>query len=177
MPRLFFALRPDADERAALAGHAIEAARAAGGRAVPAQNLHLTLVFLGERPLSLLPALEEAAAGVRAQAFVLPIDVIDTWRKPGIAWAGPGTMPSALRALQGDLARALERIGIPPEERPYAAHVTLARKARLAYSRALVPPLSWKVRDFVLFVSESTPSGVAYRSLACWPLRITATSG
>src|SRR4051794_20243058 len=177
MPRLFFAVRPDADERAALGGHAIDAARLAGGRAVRADNLHLTLVFLGERPLSLLPALQEAAAGVRAHAFVLPMDVIDTWRKPGIAWAGPREMPSALRALQGGLADALEGIGIPPEERPYAAHVTLARKARLAYSRALVPPLTWKVRDFVLFVSESTPSGVAYRALACWPLSTTATSG
>jgi 2'-5' RNA ligase len=175
MPRLFFAMRPDADERAALAAHALDAARFSGGRAVPADNLHLTLVFLGERPLSLLPALQEAAAGVRAEAFVLPIDAIDTWRKPGIAWAGPREMPSALRALQAELAAALELIGIPPEERPYAAHVTLARKARLAYSRALVPPLTWKVRDFVLFVSESTQSGVAYRALACWPLAASRT--
>jgi 2'-5' RNA ligase len=170
MPRLFFALRPDAHERAALAHHAVDIARLTSGRPVPADNLHLTLVFLGERPDSLVPALEAAAAGLRGEAFTLEIDVIDTWRKPGIAWAGPSLMPTALRTLQSELADALALIGIAPEERPYAAHVTLVRKAQLGYTRTITPALSWLVRDFVLFVSESTRSGVAYRELACWPL-------
>jgi 2'-5' RNA ligase len=174
MPRLFFALRPDASERAALADHAVEVARLTSGRPIPPENLHLTLVFLGERSESLVPALQDTAAGVRGERFRLDLDVIDTWRKPGIAWAGPSAMPPGLQKLQSDLAAALALIGIAPEERPYAAHVTLVRKAQMGYSRPITPSLSWLVRDFVLFVSESTRAGVAYRELACWPL-VSAT--
>jgi hypothetical protein len=48
--RVFFALWPDADVRDQLAGLARAAAERAHGRAPPPENLHMTLVFVGEVP-------------------------------------------------------------------------------------------------------------------------------
>ncbi|MDH5265059.1 MAG: RNA 2',3'-cyclic phosphodiesterase, partial [Betaproteobacteria bacterium] len=64
MARLFFALWPDAAARAALADLARATANRYGGRAVPAANLHLTLVFLGEVDPARIAALRRAVDGL-----------------------------------------------------------------------------------------------------------------
>ena len=48
--RLYFALWPDAALRATIARVAAGPAAVAGGRAVPAADLHVTLAFLGGVP-------------------------------------------------------------------------------------------------------------------------------
>ena len=66
--RLFFALWPDEVARDALIRATAKAVRHCGGRPVPAENLHVTLVFLGSVATRRLPELK-GLARTQAAAF------------------------------------------------------------------------------------------------------------
>ena len=141
--RLFFALWPSAETARALQ----EWARAVEGRAIPAEKIHLTLAFLG----GVEPDKASAAARrVRADAFELPIDTAQYWRDNHIVWAGPRGMPAGLQTLVERLQLALYRAEFILERRPFAAHVTLVRKARPSKALPPLPKLEWPVREFAL---------------------------
>ena len=56
--RAFFALSPDAEVKETLAALGRDVARKCRGRAVPPDNAHLTLAFLGDVAKGALPVLE-----------------------------------------------------------------------------------------------------------------------
>ena len=153
--RLFFALWPDDGVRAQLAELGASLAARAGGRAVPAAKLHLTLSFLGEVPDARVPRALEAAGSVRGAPFELAIEAAGSFRDARVAWAGPSRMPPALAALQSSLELELASAGFAPEARPFAAHVTLARGIAKPLPRETMSPIGWRVREFVLVRSET----------------------
>lgn len=168
MARLFFALWPDERARAILAGLAREVAGRCGGRAVPAANLHLTLVFLGEVDPARIATLRGAADGVAGSAFDLALDVVGGFRRAGVAWAGCRRPPAGLLALQSALERRVREAGHSPDARPYAPHLTLARRARVPVEAAGIETVAWRVGAFALV--ESARGEGAYGTLAEWPL-------
>jgi 2'-5' RNA ligase len=168
MPRLFFALWPDAAARASLAARAKEVAAHHGGRPVPAANLHLTLVFLGEVDAGRVDALRRAAGGASGEAFSIVFDRVGGFRRAGVAWTGCRVPPAQLLALQADLESRMRAAGFVPDERPFAPHLTLARRVRDPVVPADVEPVSWRAEAFALV--ESARGEGAYRTLAEWPL-------
>ncbi len=105
----------------------------------PAENLHLTLAFLGEIDAG---QVESAGAVVQAAA-----EGRAPWR---LRWTAPGAFPSAsrprvlwlgvdggeaLREVHRALAEALAGAGLPVEERAFRPHLTLARVRRGEISR------------------------------------------
>ena len=131
MIRLFVALGlPDElrDELSAMCGGI------PGARWVPEENYHLTLRFIGEVPNWQAQEADEALSGIRAPGFELTLRGLGTFGKNGrIAslWAGvEKTEP--LLFLQSKVETALQRIGLEPERRRFAPHVTLARTERAA---------------------------------------------
>jgi 2'-5' RNA ligase len=167
--RLFFALWPDDAVRAGL-----RAAQAAlpprGGRPVHAEDVHVTLIFLGDVELSRLPCVLGAAAGVRGTAFELLVDRQGYWPRPRVAWCAPTAVPDALVALVQALSRALAGCGFEPERRPYSPHITLYRKSGGVPDAALTRPVRWPCREFVLVESNPAREGPRYVVLARWPL-------
>ena len=157
--RLFFALWPPADAAHALAAWAKNVQRDAGGRASAEDSIHLTLAFLGEAD-----PLKAAAAGrkARGRRFELPIDACKYWRHNRIVWAGPRDMPAALRDLAGALREALKGGAFALEERPFAAHITLVRKASAPSAIPQLPRVSWPVSEFVLVRSRPQAGGSRY---------------
>ena len=153
--RLFFALWPDDAVRAALAAVAASVAARATGRTVPAAKLHVTLSFLGEVPDSRLPAAMDAAATVRGRPFELTVDTVGSFRAARVAWAGFSSVPPELASLQSRLEVSLRQREFVLEDRPYSAHATLARRIERSVPREAMPPIRWKVRDFVLVRSEA----------------------
>jgi len=101
---------------------------------------------------------------------VLQLDQVGGFKRAGIAWLGASSPQPQLKALRDDLAGVLQSRGFPVDERPYAPHLTLARRSLTVVDRRLPQPIRWRVTSFALVASESAPKGVAYRTIAEWPL-------
>lgn len=160
--RIFFALWPPAGTAGALAEWAREAQRLTGGRTIDAAKIHLTLAFLGEAdPAKATRAARKVESSLRHS---LPIEEARHWSESRIVWAGPRETPVPLTALFESLSLELFREELILERRPFAAHVTLIRKARAAKLPPL-PALEWPVREFILVRSSLSSSGSVYEPL------------
>ena len=168
MARLFFALWPDETAREALAARAREIAGRCGGRPVPAANLHLTLVFLGEVDPSRIGALRRAAQEAAGEDFTLGLDRVGGFRRAGVAWAGCRQPPAQLLALQAGLEKRIRDAGFSPDDRAFTPHLTLARRVREPVEPADIEAVSWRAGALALV--ESARGEGAYRNLAEWPL-------
>jgi len=168
--RFFFALWPDEVSRPALGGLAREVALESGGRPTPPNLIHLTLAFVGQQPQIRVDSLRRLAGNVHAKSFVLQLDEVGGFRRAGIAWLGASSPQAELKALHDDLARVLQSRGFPVDERPYAPHLTLARRTVSVIDRRLPEPIRWRVTSFALVASELAPKGPAYRTVAEWRL-------
>ena len=165
--RIFFALWPPPATARALAQWALEAQRETGGKPTDAAKIHLTLAFLGDADAQ--RALR-AARAVQASPHSLPIEQASHWRGNGIVWAGPRATPAPLNALVEALGMALYREEFALERRPFAAHVTLIRKARGA-SLPPLPAVDWPVSEFLLVRSALSSAGSSYEPLERFALR------
>ena len=160
--RLFFALWPSAATAGALAQWTRDAQRATGGKPTAEDKIHLTLAFLGEaEPGKAI----KAARRVRGDPHSLPLEEARYWRENHIVWAGPRRTPPELQALFDRLSLELLREEFVLERRPFAAHVTLIRKARAASALPPLPALEWPVSEFLLVRSSLSPKGSFYEPL------------
>ena len=153
--RLFFAIWPPRETALALERWA----RDREGRCTPADKIHLTLAFLGEADGGKAKA---AASRVQAGGFSLPLEEARHWPHNKIVWAGPRQLPAGLARLAELLQLELYKESFILERRPFAAHVTLLRKAPAQPLPAL-PQVEWPVREFHL-VSSTLGDG-AYRTV------------
>jgi RNA 2',3'-cyclic 3'-phosphodiesterase len=165
--RIFFALWPPAGTARALAEWAREAQRSTGGSVTQEGKIHLTLAFLGDADSA---SAIDAAKSVQAKTHALPIEQARYWRDSGIVWAGPRDTPPPLLELFRRLELELYKRDFILERRPFAAHVTLIRKARAAKSLPPLPALDWPVREFVLVRSTLSSAGSAYEVLGRFAL-------
>lgn len=166
--RLFFALWPDAAATAALADMAAELAQLTGGKAVAAAKIHLTLAFLGDVEDARRGQVHSAASRLRCKAFDVVLDHAGSFRGARVAWAGSLVPAPGLIELQGALAGELRGCGFPPDERPYAAHVTVARKISRPLARRPIAPIQWRARELSLVRSELGKG--SYAAVAAWDL-------
>jgi len=140
-----------------------------GGRLIRHDNLHETLVFLGNVVTDRISPLIALAASLHLAAFQLEFGITGYWRRNRIVWAAPHAVPEPLRVLVAALEQGLREAGFRYDQRPYASHITLIRDARVP---ARLPPLmfEWPVRDFALVESTRSAQGPEYQVLARWPL-------
>lgn len=152
--RLFFALWPPRETARALAEWAGKVQKESGGRVTAEASIHLTLAFLGEAdPVKAGAAGESVTSG----AFELPVDIAKYWKHNRIVWVGPREVPAGLSALASSLHERLKADGFALEDRPFAAHVTLVRKAAPPRALPPLPVLRWPAEAFVLV--RSIPAG------------------
>jgi len=187
--RLFVALEPTDPVRRRLATTAADLKRSAGRAAdevrwVQAENVHLTLQFLGAVPDERVAAIEAAVREAAAGSRVLSLEVkgaggFPNARRPRVVWVGvQGDLP-ALAALVQDLGRRLAPLGFAPEARPYSPHLTLGRAREGRGAPGLAGALAvaaqgegapWRAAEVVLFESHLSPRGPRYEALARAPL-------
>lgn len=133
------------------------------GRAIPAEKIHLTLAFLGGVEAAKVVV---AARKVQALPFELPIDSAKYVRGNEMVWVGPKEMPEGLKTLVERLHFELYRAEFILERRPFAAHVTLLRRAPRPKAMSPLPRVAWPVSEFALVNS----AGGSYTDVERFPL-------
>jgi len=97
-----------------------------------ADNLHLTLKFLGETPPHRIKDIQEAMKRAAGEPFELELYGVKAFNKSGIVSAEVGGDISALSSLVSRIEDALHILGFAREQRPYRPHITLAREFKAA---------------------------------------------
>jgi 2'-5' RNA ligase len=177
MPRLFFALRPEPAQRAAIAAAMLPLVRALGAKPVAETDLHLTLAFLGEVAAEVASCLQRTAASIAPAPLHLLLSRVDCWEKSGVLCLLPQETAAApaVQGLARTLVAAARAGGITLDDRPFRAHVTLARKVPPAASHARLWPLPlpaslpFTADGFVLMESTREPDGPRYKVIHAWP--------
>ena len=129
--RLFVALDLPAALRTQVAGLA---GGIPGAKWVPPENYHLTLRFIGEVESWRAQEVDEALAAIRARPVELSLRGVGVFEKAGrvqALWVGV-EKTDGLAHLRGKVETALQRVGLEPERRRFAPHVTLARTEKAA---------------------------------------------
>lgn len=171
--RLFAALELPAAVRAALAAFGATAAASDPAlRPVAEDSLHLTLAFLGHRPLE---DLEPACAAIRATDPVAPRLALGgpLWlapRRPHVLTVALEDPDGTLAALRADVvARLAGALDWEPEARPFRPHVTVARVRRGVRPHRRLPELpraELTGEAIVLFRSHLGGGPARYEALA-----------
>jgi RNA 2',3'-cyclic 3'-phosphodiesterase len=143
-----------------------------GARWSRREQLHLTLRFIGEVDGRDAAAIDDALSSIRAPRFTLELKGVGEFggRNPRALWTGLRD-DTAVHRLQRKIESALQRIGLPAEERKFAPHVTLARLRAAPRERvitflathALYASTPFEVNRFILYSSQMSQNGSLYR--------------
>jgi 2'-5' RNA ligase len=143
---------------------------------VGAQQIHLTLRFLGDVPRGRIEGIEERLAAVRVESFILPVEGVGAFPPmgpPQVIWAGVGSGHPHLFQLRQRVDDAVLAAGVDMDVRHFQPHVTLARCGRDGSPAAT----SWlrrhggfsaapfRAREFDLCSSRLTPRGAEHALL------------
>jgi len=169
--RLFFAFWPDEAARSLIARATRKAVRASGGRPVPVENLHSTVIFLGAVPEERLNGVVAAGAELKHEPLQFEFDTLEHWARPAVLCLGCSDPPASAANLAAGLAKLLLAQGLTPDPKPYLPHVTLARKVVKPHELGPMHPLPWLVGEIALVESVTAPEGPRYTVLKQWPLR------
>ncbi|RIJ12788.1 RNA 2',3'-cyclic phosphodiesterase [Pseudomonas sp. 91RF] len=166
--RLFFALDCPPAQRKAIAQWRSELGLRTG-KPVPADNFHLTLLFLGAVPLAQIGEVCEAASKVRTpgEALKISLDRLQVWHRAGVLSLAPEQAPAGLLRLVYGLEQAMLPFGFEEATREYRPHLTLARDYRAPEPESATPPEFFlRAERFALFESHKG----RYRIVQDWPL-------
>jgi 2'-5' RNA ligase len=151
-----------------------------GARWTPVENFHLTLRFVGEVDHGTADDLVAALDLIDAPRFQLTLAGVDHFKtgdKARVLWAGVEREPQLSR-LHDKVEAACVRIGLAPEPRRFAPHVTLAKLREAPADRLAaffaahyglrIGPIP--VDRMVLYSSWRQATGALYTEEASFPL-------
>jgi len=142
------------------------------------ENLHLTLIFLGECDAKQTAAAKTALDLTIFEPFEINIDRIGRFpggpAKPAsqggkrgsgdIWWAGVRDNPT-LQKLHSDLSKHLTDAGFTPESRKYSPHITLGREVIAESAPRKIEPFGETVGTVDLMKSERIGGKLTYTSI------------
>jgi 2'-5' RNA ligase len=151
-----------------------------GARWIDVENYHITLRFIGDVDGRTADEIVTRLDRIDREEFQISLNGIGSFgsKKPHSVWAG--VSPSAeLTALQGEIERICQRIGLPPDPRKFMPHVTLARlrSARVEdvvhylAGRGNFHTVPFNVGRFVLMSSKESVGGGPYLTEEVFPLQ------
>ena len=147
----------------------------AGARWQSAEQLHLTMRFIGEVDRHMAADIAAALGRVNVRPFVAELGepgLFDHRGRIDCLWVGVRPV-EPLAALAKAVNAALAGVGIPPEPRAFVPHISVARGRGMigaaSWPHSPIPRLGWTVKNFCLFDSILTPDGSRYAVLARWP--------
>ncbi len=155
-------------------------------RWVPAENLHITLNFLGELESGEVDALTEELTSVCEKRMPIYLPLVDpvvpvrSMARATMMWTVFGDPQGTCADLVAAIATVAAGYGVAPETRPYVPHVTLVRtrrpscvdeRLRADASSAIRSALreanpSVSVREITVYSSTLTRAGATYQRRA-----------
>lgn len=146
------------------------------------ENVHLTLKFLGEIDERLVPAIIENCSGEagKIRPFRLELSypgVFPNLRHPRVLWVGLKGDLEPLSQLQAAIDEAMGKLGFKRENGVFRPHLTIGRVRGGRNLRDMLarmemydlPPVSFEIRDLVLYQSELSPNGSKYTEISRMP--------
>jgi len=155
-------------------------------RWVPAENIHLTLMFLGDVSVKNLEILTKVLQNEVSshQSFEFSVGGLGAYpntRHARVLWVGVEA-PAELLNIQRGIETAVSRLGYAREDRPFSAHLTLGRVSRNAVSKDihLISEVlestkvgflgAARVNAIHLLKSDLKPTGAVYSRVFSAPL-------
>lgn len=163
-------------------------------RWVRPESLHVTLKFIGEKPIEVVEEIKRALASIRGEAIDIAFrgyGFFPTAKAARVFWVGiesGAQLPTLAKAVD----EAAFTLGIPKEEHPFTPHLTLARGGgrsgaprrrkddipnqnfqRLQEKLAALPTPDFgtmTAREFFLYQSQLSQGGSRYTKIAKFAL-------
>ena len=154
-------------------------------RWVKVENIHLTVVFLGNMKTEDLEGTKKVAEET-CPAYG-PFDIalggagcFPNTRKPRVIWLGLEGNLDRMALFRDALQENLEPFGVKAEKRPFRPHLTLGRFKKpgrsdgrllkiLSAHKDLTSPVC-SLNELVLFKSDLKPGGAVYTKMLSWPM-------
>lgn len=149
-------------------------------RWVPLENLHYTVLFIGEVDDGDVEGVQAALRHAVRGLGPFEMSLGETGRFPPrgrarVLWVGAGSGAAELAEANARVAHAVQD-RVPRDDRPFSAHLTLARAkpavglAMEALPRIQPRPPSWKVGAIVLYRSRLMRPAPVYETVLRIPL-------
>ena len=156
-------------------------------RWVRPEGIHLTLKFMGDIPAAtaerVLEALLPVTAGFNSfQLSISGLGVFPNSRRPRVLWAGLDGGLKSLSELHMAVDEAVEKLGLPKDQRPFSPHLTLGRVRRdaaegqlqkigEAMSSTKIPSVpAWLADTVNLMRTELDPAGSRHYLMGSAPI-------
>jgi RNA 2',3'-cyclic 3'-phosphodiesterase len=164
-------------------------------RWVRLESQHITLKFIGEKPIETVEEIKRVLSGIRTEAIEITIrgyGFFPTAKAARVFWVGIESGPQ-LAVLAKGVDEATAALGIPKEDHPFAPHLTLARGGgrsgaprwrkgdlpnknfqQLQEKLAALPTPEFgtmAAHEFFLYQSQLSQGGSRYTKIAGFPLR------
>ena len=183
MPRLFTAL--EIPRNAAMSLSLLRGGLP-GARWIDVENYHITLRFIGDIDGRTADEVVDRLDRIDREEFQINLTGMGSFgsKKPHSIWAGVSPSPEMV-ALQAEIERICQRLGLPPDPRKFTPHVTLARlrNSRLddvvhyLSGRGDFRTSPFTVGRFVLMSSKESVGGGPYIVEEAFPLYESRSAG
>ncbi|TBN19973.1 RNA 2',3'-cyclic phosphodiesterase [Agrobacterium cavarae] len=183
MPRLFTAL--EIPRNAAMSLSLLRGGLP-GVRWIDVENYHITLRFIGDIDGRTADEVVDRLDRIDREEFQINLTGMGSFgsKKPHSLWAGVSPSPEMV-ALQAEIERICQRLGLPPDPRKFTPHVTLARlrNSRLddvvhyLSGRGDFRTSPFTVGRFVLMSSKESVGGGPYIVEEAFPLYESRSAG
>ena len=145
------------------------------------KNIHITLTFLGNVSLDIIPkltkALEKALDLTHFRASIEKTGVFPLTGHPKILWLGIGNGRKKIIALHNKVDKSVTPFKAGRKKEKFNPHITVGRAARSYWKIDVLPfleyvysPIELDVNSVALYESHLSPNGAVYRVLTKFPL-------
>ena len=143
-----------------------------------ADNLHLTLRFIGSVEREVVEGIAQRLDGTLGAPFDVALGEVGTFRRGRLArvvWLGVRIGDEAMRSLAQRVEAECRAAGLDPESRAFKPHLTLARaRARDGAPLPGLPELPalepWRADELILYSSHLQRAGAVHEPI--WTLRL-----
>ncbi|MDA8214463.1 MAG: RNA 2',3'-cyclic phosphodiesterase [Nitrospiraceae bacterium] len=152
---------------------------------VSAENIHLTLKFLGDVKEDLIPEIEKRLALICMGHNIFNINIRDAgafpnFKYPNVLWVGMDESED-LKRLYEDIEESMSELGFEKENRRFSPHLTIGRvKDRKGIEPVIKELYTFKdaffgsieVKEVLLMRSILKPTGAEYSKIADFKLSL-----